>query len=159
MKFLVAYATQYGNTAKIADSISKSLSEHGSSSPKPISKISTSDLNDIDLLVIGSPTQGGQATKPTQQFIDDLPDDLLNHCDVAVFDTRFEISEQPLPLRLLMKTIGYAAPKMAKSIEKKGGQLVSEPQGFIVTDREGPLKDSELALAKSWATSLAQTVR
>ena len=159
VKFLVAYDSDYGNTAKVAEAISVALKAYGDSTAKQISKIKTNDLKNISLLVLGSPTQGGQATKPTQQFIDELTAETLSDLNLAVFDTRFEINEQVLPLRLLMKTIGYAAPKMAKAVQKKGGQLISEPKGFIVTGREGPLKDTELASAKSWATTLAQNAR
>lgn len=159
VKFLVTYATEYGNTAKIAEMVSTSLSNHGSSALKPISKVTSDDLNGISLLVIGSPTQGGQATKPTQEFINTLPAELFTHCDVAVFDTRYNIEEQKLPLRLLMKTIGYVAPKMAKALQQKGGQLISEPQGFIVTGKEGPLGKSEHDRAQAWASNLALTVK
>jgi flavodoxin I len=50
-----------------------------------------------------------------------------------------------------MKVIGYAAPKIAKSLIAKGGRQVAPPEGFIVLDKEGPLRDGELERAAAWA--------
>ena len=66
---------------------------------------------------------------------------------VAAFDTRFELESQGVGLRLLMSVIRYAAPRLAKALEKKGGKLVAEPEGFIVENKEGPLKEGELERA------------
>lgn len=155
MKSFVAYDSAYGNTAKIAEAVNLSLSEYGDSSVKQVAEVAKSDLSGIDVLVIGSPTQGGKPTKSIQKFIEELPSDLLKQTGIAVFDTRFKAGEQKLPLRILLKTIGYAATKMAKSIQQRGGNIVSEPQGFIVSDQEGPLKEGEVERAGAWAARLA----
>lgn len=157
MKSLVAYDSAYGNTANIAEAINLSLNKYGKSSVKQVTAVNESDLKGVDMLVIGSPTQGGRPTKPTQQFIDELPEELLRQSGIAIFDTRFEVSEQKLPLRILMKTIGYAATKMAKSIQQRGGNLIAEPQGFIVSDQNGPLKEGEIERAGAWAAQLANS--
>lgn len=57
-----------------------------------------------------------------------------------------------------MRIIGYAAPKMSKALKRKGGTVVSEPQGFIVGDQKGPLRDRELARAEAWARELLTTI-
>lgn len=154
MKSLVAYDSAYGNTASIAEAINLILNKYGKSFVKQVTAVTDSDLREVDILVIGSPTQGGRPTKPTQQFIDELPERLLQQSGIAIFDTRFEVSEQKLPLRILMKTIGYAATKMAKSIQQRGGNLIAEPQGFIVSDQKGPLKEGEIERARTWAAQL-----
>lgn len=155
MKSLVAYDSAYGNTAKIAETISVSLEDYGQSVCKQVGDIAENDLVSLDLLIVGSPTQGGKPTKPTAQFIDALSAELLSHSKVAVFDTRFEASKQKTGLRMLMRTIGYAATKMASKIEKRGGAIISEPTGFFVTEKEGPLKEGELERASAWAVKLA----
>jgi len=38
---------------------------------------------------------------------------------------------------------------------KKGGRLVAEPEGFIVENKEGPLKQGELERANKWAKQLS----
>ncbi len=39
---------------------------------------------------------------------------------------------------------GYAAGKIADSLQQNGGKLMAEPEGFIVKGRNGPLADGEL---------------
>lgn len=159
MNALVVYDSAYGNTKEIAEAINLSLSRYGDSTVRQISQVKESGLGGIDLLVIGSPTQGGKPTKPTQHFINELPKELLRQTSVAIFDTRFEASEQKLPLRILMKTIGYAATKMTKSIQQKGGKTIFEPQGFIVSNQEGPLNEGEIERASTWAAQLALSIK
>jgi flavodoxin I len=74
---------------------------------------------------------------------------------VAAFDTRFESEDQGIGLRLLMSVIRYAAQRVAKDLAKKGGSLVAEPEGFIVENKEGPLKQGELERASKWAQQLS----
>jgi hypothetical protein len=60
-------------------------------------------------------------------------------------------------MRLLVKTGGYAASRIADRLKKAGGNLIVPPEGFYVEDTEGPLKAGELERAASWATSLMNT--
>ncbi len=53
-----------------------------------------------------------------------------------------------------MKMGGYAAPRIVEALKKKGGNLVVPPEGFLVKDREGPLKEGELERAATWAKGL-----
>jgi hypothetical protein len=55
-----------------------------------------------------------------------------------------------------MKMGGYAAPRIARALEKKGGNLAAPPEGFFVEDKEGPLKAGELERAAGWAKELAK---
>lgn len=64
---------------------------------------------------------------------------------VAAFDTRIMLETiDSKDLRLLVDKGGYAASSIAKTIEKKGGQLDAPPQGFFVTGEQGPRKEGEL---------------
>jgi flavodoxin I len=49
---------------------------------------------------------------------------------------------------------GYAAAPSAALLKKKGGEQIAPPEGFLVQDREGPLKPGELERAASWAAQL-----
>ena len=53
-----------------------------------------------------------------------------------------------------MSVIRYAAERIAKDLVKKGGRLVAEPEGFIVENKEGPLKQGELERASKWAKEM-----
>lgn len=144
MSNVVIYDSQFGNTAKIAQAIAQSLKAKAIL----VSDVQQTDVEKADLLIVGSPTQGGRPTAVLQSFIDQLPS--LKNVKVAAFDTRFEEATQNFALKTLMKTIGYAAPKIAKSLAAKGGTLMAEPAGFIVTGKEGSLAEGELTRAKRW---------
>lgn len=143
---LVIYDSQYGNTQKVAQAIADSISAKIIS----VSDIRNDNLKDLDLLVVGSPTQGGRATANLMEFLNRLPKGSLNNVKVAVFDTRFLENNLNFALKLLVRTIGYAAPKMAKILESKGGKLILSPEGFAVTGKEGPLAPNEISRANKW---------
>jgi len=50
-----------------------------------------------------------------------------------------------------MNTIGFAAEKIARSVEKEGATVIGKPMGFIVGDKKGPLLETEKARAAEWA--------
>jgi flavodoxin I len=153
MKALIIYDSLYGNTEKIAQAIANGLT--GEIKVVRVGEADPSELKTCDLLIIGSPVHGGRATPALDEFIKKLPADSLQGKSVAAFDTRFEAEEQGVGLRLLMSVIRYAAQRLAKALEKKGGILVAEPEGFIVENKEGPLKQGELERATKWATQLS----
>ena len=70
---------------------------------------------------------------------------------VAVFDTR-------TPPTILSRIFGFAAPRIAKRLEKTGVALVGEPGGFIVEGIKGPLKEGELERAAAWAQEIAASM-
>lgn len=155
MKNLVIYDSSFGNTEKIARAIAEVLASNGETRLIRVSEANVSDLESVKLLVVGSPTQGGMPTKALQYFLNKLPANILKDVKVAAFDTRFSEKDQSFALRLLMKVIQYAAPRIAVSLKNKGGKLVAEPEGFIVDDKEGPLRQDELERASGWVRKIA----
>lgn len=154
MRALMVYDSAFGNTAQVAHSVARELARHYDVQSLLVDETRDVAPEDIDLLVVGSPTQGGRATVAVQEYIKNLPD--LNSLPVAVFDTRFSVTGHGIALHLLMKTIGFAAEKMAAELGRKGGKLISPPMGFIVRDKTGPLEDRELERAAAWASGLMQ---
>ncbi|MFA6250413.1 MAG: flavodoxin family protein [Candidatus Shapirobacteria bacterium] len=152
MNTLIVYDSQYGNTKNIALAVAKFLP---SAKTTKVGEVILSDFEKLDLLIVGSPTQGGQPTKAVQQFLSQLPSNALKGIKVAAFDTRFLESNLNFALKLLVRTIGYAAPKMAKSLVEKGGQLVVAPEGFIVKNTKGPVVSGELERAEKWINKLS----
>ncbi|HEY4695058.1 MAG TPA: flavodoxin family protein [Candidatus Nanoarchaeia archaeon] len=155
MKALVIYDSAFGNTEKIAQAISQTLGGE----LKFVKETDHTKLKGIDLLVVGSPTQGGQATKPLQEFLNKIPDGALKNTKVVSFDTRISAKQQAgwwlsALAQLVTGIFGFAAPRIAKSLESKGGILIAEPEGFIVEGTKGPLAPSELDRAKTWAKKL-----
>jgi len=142
MKSLVIYDSQFGNTEKIAQAIATALGAPA----VHVSKATNEDLKELDLLVIGSPVQAGNATQPIQQFVNKIPTGTLKSLTVATFDTRMEI--------MIAKLFGYAADRTAKKLAQKGATVSPNVGAFIVKGKEGPLKDGELERAADWAKSL-----
>jgi flavodoxin I len=153
MKTYVLYDSLYGNTEKIAQAIGKAIS--GEVKVAQVSKVDLSELKDLDILIIGSPVHGGRPSQATKKFLKDIPDDSLRNINVAAFDTRMVATEQSnFFMKLLIKTMGWAAPKIAKVLEKAGGNLVVEGEGFIVEGTKGPLKKGELERAGKWGREI-----
>src|SRR5271157_1444855 len=152
MKSLIIYDSIYGNTEKIAQAIGEGLT--GEVKVLRVGEVNTSELNTFDLLILGSPVHGGRPTPALEAFLKKLPSHSLQGMRVAAFDTRFESEDQGIGLRILMSVIRYAAERIAKDLTKKGGRLVAEPEGFIVENKEGPLKQGELERAITWAKGM-----
>jgi flavodoxin len=148
------FDSAYGNTKAIAEEIGKQFTPE-TTAVMSVSMMDKVDISQVDLLVVGSPTYGGRPMESIKKFLTSIPENSLSGKKVAAFDTRFQINDQGFGLRLLMKIIGYAAPKMEKTLVQKGGEAAVEATGFIVKDKKGPLKEGELDLAKAWARHLA----
>ncbi|MBU0684299.1 MAG: flavodoxin family protein [Thermoplasmatota archaeon] len=146
MKALVVYDSAYGNTEKIAKAIGEAVA--GDARVAHATDANLADMNTIDLLVVGSPTYGGKATEPIQDFLAKMPEGVINGMKVAAFDTRLAGK--------FVKIFGFAAEKIADSMKAKGGTLASTPEGFIVKGKKGPLKEGELERAASWAKGIAK---
>ena len=156
MKALIIYDSAYGNTGRVALAIAQALSDKYAVKLVRVDEADDVAIAGTDLLVVGSPTQGGRPTLPILDFIKHLPSNALQKIHAAAFDTRFAMQEHGFGLRMLMRTIGFAAPKIATALKTKGASMLTEPTGFIVKDKEGPLKDGELDHATAWAKSLAK---
>lgn len=145
MNTLVVYDSQYGNTAQIAQAIAQTLNEFGMARAEPVGKVSAGALQDLDLLVLGCPTQGWGATSAMLTFLTAIAPEAWYGVDVACFDTRF-----PLPRFLT----GSAAQTMVRQLRKQGALLLVAPESFFVKGKEGPLAESELKRADGWARAL-----
>lgn len=152
MKVLIVYDSQYGNTEKVAHSMAHAIP--GDVTVLHGSKALSSDIESMDVLIVGSPTQGFRATNSIKTFLKAIPEGALEGKTVAAFDTRMSASDVGTGLRFLMKIGGYAAPGIADVLKKKGGSLALPPEGFFVTDKEGPLQEGELQRAASWVKTI-----
>ena len=144
MKTLVVYDSLYGNTKTIAEAIGDAVP--GEVEVLHVGEANASELGGYDLLIVGAPTHGGRASEPARGFLDQIQARALEGVNVAGFDTRFA--------HKLARLLGFAAPKIAKALEKKGGTLAAPPGDFYVTGGEGPLKEGELERAAAWAKGL-----
>jgi flavodoxin I len=144
MKALIVYDSVYGNTEKIAKAIGDAVS--GEVRVLRVGEVDVSELNTLDLLFLGAPTHGGQPSPTMREFLDRVPASALEGINVATFDTRMTTR--------WVRIFGYAAGRIAKSLQEKGGTLVGSPQAFYVRGSKGPLKEGELERAAAWAQDI-----
>lgn len=149
-KTLIIYDSLYGNTEKIAKRIQKNIS---GSVLKHINSVKNKEIAKYDLIILGCPTQGGRPTSDISYFLENNSAS-LNGKQVAVFDTRFDIKDLSFLLKLLVRSIDYAAPKLAQIVINNNGKLASEPIGFYVSSKTGPLKQGEMTRAAIWAKKI-----
>ena len=160
MKALVVYDTRFGNTQKIAEAIGGAI--EGDVKVVHVTEANASALDSLDLLVVGSPTQGASHTPVVQNFLDKIPEGALKNINVAAFDTRYSTKSGGIGTRLIAamaKGFGFAAPRIADILKEKGGNLLAEPEGFIVNGTRGPLKHGEIERATTWAKKLQSEVK
>lgn len=147
MKALVVYDSTFGNTEQVAKAIAAGMGPDVDVRAIKASLADPAAAIGVDLLVIGSPTNGGRPTKPVQDFIKRLPA-LGASTRVAAFDTR-------MPQRWAA-IFGYAGPRIASSLQAKGGRSLTSPEPFFVDGQKGPLQDGELAKATTWGRRLIE---
>lgn len=153
MKALVIYDSFFGNTEMVAKAIAAALATKLEVTAIKADQVEPQQLSDLDLLVVGSPTRAFNPSPNTKSFIKGLSP--LTGVKVVVFDTRLPVEEaNSKVLVFLVKLFGYAAEKMLKGLQKKGGQALLPANWFVVKDSEGPLKDGELERAAAWAGSM-----
>lgn len=149
MRTWIVYDSLHGNTAKIAQAIGDALA--GEVSVRHVSEVSAVDVEAVDLLIIGSPTHGGWFTEAIKGWLDQVPASALQDACVAAFDTR-------TPPTRLSRIFGFAAPRIANSLKKKGMTLLVSSTGFVVKGVRGPLQEGELERAADWAQEIAASM-
>lgn len=149
MKALIVYDSVYGNTEKIARAIAGALTPSTEVKVLRPREVNPSELESVDLLIVGSPTQGGRPTPAIQEFLSKVTGPAIEGINIAAFDTRFSTK--------LVGIFGYAAGKIAGSLKTKGGTLILSPAAFFVKGKEGPLKEGELERAAGWAKRIFES--
>lgn len=149
MNTLIVYDSVHGNTEKIARVIGDAIT--GDVKVLRAGEVSSSELETLDLLIVGSPTHGGRPTQAIQDFIKGAPVTAFKGTNVAAFDTRV--------VSRLARIFGYAAGRIAGSLKSKGGNLVVSPEGFFVKGTEGPLKEGEVERAAVWSEEITKSIK
>ncbi|MCG2769604.1 MAG: nitric oxide synthase [Anaerolineae bacterium] len=152
MKVLTVYDSYFGNTEKIAHAIGNALDAQGDVEVLRVGKVKLEQVTGLELLIVGSPTRGFRPSTPIARFLKGIARNGLVGVKVAAFDTRFSASDvESRVLRTLMNAFGYAARPIADRLARVDGELMIPPEGFIVVDTEGPLREGELERAADWA--------
>jgi flavodoxin len=85
MKTLIVYDSLYGNTETIAEAVAKGIT--GDVKVIKVGNAKAADITDVNLLIIGSPTQGGRYTKTMEPFLNEITGCINDNIKIAVFDS------------------------------------------------------------------------
>jgi len=155
MKALVLYDSVFGNTGKVAQTIHEEIQTKGESKLKNVDNFSIADLNELDVIVVGSPTRAFTMTPKMKTLLKSLPKEKLRNVRYLAFDSRMNVVEVGNKfLSFMAGTFGYASEKIEKILRKKGCQAAGNSEVFYVKESEGPLLDGELEKARKWIKTL-----
>jgi flavodoxin len=151
MEALIAYYSEFGNTQKIAEAIAEKLAHKADVVVMRIEDLTAADLEDIDLMIIGSGTEQMSVPQPVREALAALPADSLRDTPTAAFDTCQETSQWLAWLT--------AATKLERKLVELGGRPIIQPETFHVMEREGPLEEGELERARLWVDLILEELR
>lgn len=156
MKTIIIFDSLYGHTQAIAEAIGQGMTN--GVKVINVKDVDPAELKGVGLLIVGSPTHGGRPSKRTQTFLKNIPDGSLKNVHVAAFDTEISMEGQNFFLQKIIGLLGYAGKHILKDLEQKGGIVTVGPEGFVVKDKEGPLKPGELERATRWAEEVTRKI-
>lgn len=147
MNALVVYHSEFGNTQRVAEAIAGVFQGAGAVRTLPTGRLTPADLQDIDLVVMGSPTHKMNLPEAIRPVFENLPRRILRGVPTAAFDTSYEMSA------FLARFT--AAKRLDGKLRKLGGKRLVAPETFLVhRHHEGPLYDGEIERARHWAESI-----
>jgi flavodoxin len=145
MKSIVIYATRKGNTKRVAEAIAAGLRSASTVEVRDVADGAAPLTEEVDLLVIGGPTEGHGVTEPMVDFLDRLPASALVGRAAAAFDTR---------VRWPRFLSGSAAEGIRQRLEQAGVNRPVPTESFLVTMKP-EVEPDELERAHAWGAALA----
>lgn len=150
MNSLVVYESKFGNTQKLAEIVSKVLGSHGLARILEIDDPYALQLDAVDLLVIGGPTQAHGMSPAMRVYVESLIARAPAGMRAATFDTR---------LKGPGFLWGSAAKPIAEQLRKAGFVLTATPESFLVEGMKEPrLVDGEDQRAQAWAVEIGAEI-
>ena len=144
MKSLVVYATRHGNTEKVADTIGVALERYGTVTVSELEHAPS--VEDVDLLVVGGPTEGHGPTPEVTRYLEAMAPGSLYGVLAAGFDTR---------LKWPQFLSGSAADVISHRLQVAGADVL-RPEGSFLVTMEPRLRYGELARASDWALDIGE---
>jgi flavodoxin len=146
MTSLVIYGSRHGNTRKVAEAIAGELRKHGAVHLVSAEGGPAIPLEQMDLVVIGGPTEAHRMTEPVVRFFDRIGGGALAGKAAAGFDTR---------LRWPRWLSGSAGTGILERLRRAGARAIAPEESFFVSGKLPVLEPGELERAAAWAASLA----
>ncbi|TRW44091.1 flavodoxin family protein [Georgenia yuyongxinii] len=167
MDVAVVYETHYGQTHEVATAIAEGARQAGADAAVlALTEVTPELAERAGLLVVGAPTHvlgmsrpwtrgkahpqevGTQGEVPdgVREWLATLPA-VEGQWRAAAFDTR-------LPSTLA----GGASHGIVRGLRHHGFTLVADPEGFVVEEAEGPLREGKTERARAWGAELARAL-
>jgi flavodoxin len=147
MNALIVYHSQFGNTRQVAEAIAEVIRRAGAARTLAAEKLTGKDLEEADLVVMGTPTHRMNLPEAVRPVFEKLPRRILRGVPVAAFDTSYKMSA------ILARFT--AAKRVDRKLRRLGGKRLLSPETFHVNrHHEGPLYDSEIERARAWAETI-----
>jgi flavodoxin len=144
MRSIVYYASHSGNTERAAAVIADALRAHGPVEVAHVSNGPAAITDEVDLVVVGGPTEGHGMVPEMVEFLDSIPDHALEGRAAAAFDTR---------LNWPRWASGSAAAGIRQRLELAGARVPVASESFIVSMKP-EISSRELERAAAWASNL-----
>lgn len=150
MKGAVYYHSRWGNCKEIAEAIAQGLSDSGHEVELASIEQEVSPPEDLDFVVIGSPTRGGKASRPARRFIRRNIGKGFAGKRFAAFGTGFVSArdeEQP-----------QSADQIYMALSAEGLKPLANPFKAGVEGLKGPLAQGELIRAVKYGVDIGEVL-
>jgi hypothetical protein len=176
MKVAIVYESMFGNTHEVAEAIRDGVHQKHPEAEVdcvPVNEAARDKVNAVDLLVVGGPTHirgmtsgfsrrmgisGEEKAEASGQPSHELEPEAAGPGVRDWFDTLPRAEGGSLAAafdtRLPGSMAGGAARSIARRLRHHGYALVVDPQGFVVEESYGPLRDGEAERARQWGAAL-----
>ena len=161
MKGLILFRSHYGNTKQVADSIAQQITalSHEVTVQDVLQKLP--DLQDLDFIMIGSPTRFARADGKALRVLKELRKKGFTQKPVTVFDTYGPVPIDPEKLEKSKKWLYPGAAGIMQRVAKEQSLNVY-PETLrceVLGEGKGPLTDGQLektiAFTKSFISAIA----
>jgi flavodoxin len=147
-KVIILYDSIYGDTRKLAMSLSRGLEAGGlyvdSSS---IQDFDIGELKNFDIIGIGGPTHFHGASKQMKLFLKGIKHLKMEHKYGFVFETKADF-----------RLAGSAAKRIRRILKKMKLKIIHPTITGIVIDKEGPLKENTLEIMEKVGLDISNKV-
>ena len=141
----------HGNTKQVAETIVEGINQvlETETTFTEIKEVNLAQLDEFDIILVGSPNHMGRATKSIRQFIDKLGEIYVEGKQVAIFDT------------YMAGDFEKAVKKMEKQIGEKipGLKIITPGLSIRVDKMKGPISDGEIEKSKEFGIRIATLVK
>ncbi|MHA2429939.1 MAG: flavodoxin family protein [Promethearchaeota archaeon] len=145
-KALILYDSVFGNTKKVAMSLSRGLEAGGvyvdSSSIQDFDPI---ELKNYDVIGIGSPTHFYGVSKAMKSFLSKIKHLQMENKQGFAFETKADF-----------RLAGSAAKRIIRYLRKMKIIIIHSPITGLVIDKEGPLQENSLIAMEKIGLNIAE---